>query len=163
MKKILLLIFVLTLCGCSSTAKVKPVTRGLTFTAEITYYNEYYECDVEINQTDQMKISLTYPEDLNGLVFTQKNNKIITEFKGIKCETVDSYSQTAINYIFKAFENETQKAYKNGEKLYTKGSLGDGEYTMYITEAGLPLKICDSLQRFEITIKNLTLHKEKQP
>ncbi len=161
MKKILCVIFMFLLVGCTSTAKVKPITRGLSFTAEMTYYNEYYEMAIDIAKDGNTKIMLTQPEELADLVFEFKDGKVTTTFKGINCEMDDSYKTAAVGFIISAFKNQEQTVYKNKNQFYTNGKCDGGEYTLYIAETGLPLKICDSNNRFEIIIKNATLHKEK--
>ncbi len=163
MKKFLCIISLFLLAGCTAESNIKPVTRNITFTAEMTYYNEYYEMAVEIYTNGDAKISLTHPEELKGLTFNIKNGGLSAEFDGIKIETDDSYKTAAVNFLYSAFKNEEQKVYKNDDRFFTKGKCDSGEYTMYISGTGLPLKICDSADRFEIIIKNITMQKEKQP
>ncbi len=163
MKKFLCIALLFLLVGCTAKSNIKPVTRNITFTAEMTYYNEYYEMSVEILKNGNAKISLTHPEELNGLTFNIKNNSLEGEFNGIKIETGDSFKTAAVNFIYAAFKDENQTVYKNDNRFFTKGKCDGGEYTMYLSGAGLPLKICDSADRFEIIIKNTTIHKEKQP
>ncbi|MBO5089651.1 MAG: hypothetical protein J6C27_01900 [Clostridia bacterium] len=163
MKKILCIISLVLLVGCNAESNIKPVTRNISFTAEMTYYNEYYEMAAEIYNNGDAKISLTHPEELSGLTFNIKNNDVIAEFNGIKIETDDSYKTAAVNFLYSAFKAENQKVNENNDRFFTKGKCDGGEYTMYISGTGLPLKICDSADRFEIIIKNLTIQKEKQP
>ncbi len=163
MKKLFCVAMCLFLAGCSTSTDIKPVTRGISFTAEMTYYNEYYEMSVDIKHNGNAVISLTHPEELQGLVFNVTNSSLTADFSGIKIETDDSYKTAAVNFLYSAFKKEEQKVYKNDNRFFTKGECDGGEYTMYIAETGLPLKICDSADRFEIIIKNLKLNKEKEP
>lgn len=163
MKKLLCFTLLLMLAGCTAATDVKPITRNITFTAEMTYFNEYYEMSVDIKNNGDTNISLTHPDELKGLVFNIINGKTTAEFGGIKIESDDSYKTAAVNFLYSAFEKENQKVYENDDRFFIKGECDGGEYTMYISETGLPLKICDSSDRFEIIIKNLTLQKEKEP
>lgn len=151
----------LMLVGCSNTANIKPVNRNISFTAEMTYYNEYYEMMVEIDESGNTTIKITHPDEIKNLVFEFKDGKVTSLFNGIECDVSDSYKTTAVNFIYTAFHNEKQIVYKNKDRIFAKGKCDGGEYTLYLTEAGLPLKICDSLNRFEIIINNLTINKEK--
>ncbi len=163
MKKFLCVILPLLLVGCAAESDIKPVTRNISFTAEMTYFNEYYEMVAEVDENGDAKISLTHPEELSGLTFNIKNGDLIAEFNGIKIEADDSYKTAAVNFLYSAFKAEEPKVYKNNNRFFTKGKCDGGEYTMYISGTGLPLKICDSADRFEIVIKNATIQKEKQP
>ena len=58
MRKILCLILpILFLCSCATKSKsIKPVTRGIKFNAQISYYNEQYECDTTISPNGDTEI-----------------------------------------------------------------------------------------------------------
>ncbi len=163
MKKILCLIFIMLLVGCTQKTNVKPITRNISFTAEMTYYNEYYEMAVDIKKDGDMTVSMLHPEELQGLNFCIENGKTTAEYDGIKMEADDSYKTAATGFIYSVFKTEEQPVFKNDNRFFTKGACDGGEYKMYISEAGLPLKICDSADRFEIIIKNLKINKEKEP
>lgn len=162
MKKIICCIFVLILTGCAQKTDITPVIRNIAFTAEMTYYNEYYEIAVSIDKKGALTGAMLHPSELEGLVFTVQNGQTTAEFDGIKI-TTDSYKTAAISFLYSAFKTEKTKVYKNENRFFIKGDCEGGEYTMYISEGGLPLKICDSADRFEIIIKNLKINKEKEP
>ena len=163
MKKLLCLLLFVPLIGCTQKTNIKPVTRNISFTAEMAYYNEYYEMSVNIGSSGDMSVSVLQPRELEGLVFNITNGKTTAEYSGIKIDTNDTYKTAAANFIFSVFKAEKQEVFKNNNRFFTKGKCDGGEYKMYISEAGLPLKILDSADRFEILIKNLTINKEKEP
>ncbi len=129
----------------------------------MTYYNEYYEMMVDINGSGDISVSILQPKELEGLIFNIKDGKATAEFNGIKINTDDDYKTAAVNFIYSVFKMEEQAVFANGNRFFTKGVCDGGEYKMYISEAGLPLKILDSAERFEIIIKNLKINKEKEP
>ena len=58
MKKIIsvsfFILLALALCGCSGKkTDISPVTRGISFTAELTYYNECYLAEVKIAESGE--------------------------------------------------------------------------------------------------------------
>ena len=163
MKKLLCLLLFIPLIGCAQKTNIKPVTRNISFITEMTYYNEYYEMAVNINGSGDMSISILQPKELEGLVFNITNGKTTAEFSGIKINTNDNYKTAAVNFIYSVLKTEKQEVFKSDNHFFTKGKCDGGEYKMYISEAGLPLKILDSGARFEIIIKNLTINKEKEP
>lgn len=157
MKKFLCLIFLFVLVGCTQKADVIPVTRNISFTAEMTYYNEYYEIAVDINKNGDITAAMIQPTELKGLVFTVQDGQTTAEFDGIKI-SADGFKTAAIDFIYSAFKSDNPKVYKNENRLFIKGDCDGGQFTMYISGSGLPLKIEDSADRFEIIIKNIKIN-----
>lgn len=153
----------LFLVGCSSGTDIEPVLRNISFTAEMSYYNENYEMAVEIFKDGEAVIELTYPEELKGLKFKIKNEELTSEYNGITFEDKNNFKTLAAELLYLPFKNEKQKVYNEDDCFFIKGKCNGGEYIMYVTEAGLPLEISDNLERFKIIIKNLTIIKEKEP
>ena len=53
------LILIMFLCGCGSKNKTAvPVTKGVSFTADVTYYNECYTCDVSVDENGVMTANI---------------------------------------------------------------------------------------------------------
>ena len=129
----------------------------------MTYYNEYYEMLVDISDDGAAEIVVTQPEELNGFRFKIVNDKLECEFEGIKFDVNNDQKASAVNFLLLPFKEQNPSVYKNDNQFFMKGKCDGGEYIMYITESGLPLKIFDSSKRFEITIKNLKVKKEKEP
>ena len=163
MKKLLCLLLFIPLIGCAQKTNIKPVTRNISFSAEMSYYNEYYEMAVDINNSGDMSVSILQPKELEGLIFNIKDGKTTAEFSGIRINTDNNYKTAAVNFIYSVFKAEEQTVFENDNRFFTKGICDGGEYKMYISEAGLPLQILDSTNRFEVIVKNLKINKEKEP
>lgn len=163
MKKILCVVFMLLLVGCVDTVDVKPVTQNISFTAEMTYYNEYYEMTVDISDSGNADITVTHPKELDGLRFVIEDGTLHCEFEGLRLDVNDNHKTAAVNFLYAPFFDSNQRVYKKDSEFFVKGGCDGGEYIMYITESGLPLKLCDSADRFEVIIKNLKVKKEKEP
>lgn len=129
----------------------------------MTYYNEYYEMAVDIKKNGDINVSMLHPEELQGLNFSITDGKTVAEYSGIKLEANDGYKTAAIGFIYSVFKAEEQAVFENDNRFFTKGVCDGGEYKMYISEAGLPLEISDSADRFKIITKNLKINKEKEP
>lgn len=158
MKKILCLFFVLLLSGCSDAERVdiKPIVRNISFTAEMTFYNEYYELAVDISKNGDTSVTVIHPSELDGLEFKIKDKKVTASLEGITLE-VNNHNKTLVDFLYKPFESENQTVYNNDEKFFIRGKCDGGEYTMYITEAGIPLSVCDNADRYEIIIKDFKI------
>ena len=163
----------LILTGCARASSITPITRNLSFTAEVTYYNEFYEISGEINHNGQMTLNFLEPEALKDIVFTITDNNIKAYFKGISYD-YNSPQQSdviscilsqlfcimmLISFIYNAFKEEAPTVYENDNDFFTKGKFDDFEYKLFIGQSGLPLKIIDSSGRFNVVFKNPSIKK----
>ena len=157
MKKLLCIFSLLLLVGCTNPSTVKPITRNLTFSADLTYYNEFYEISGEIDQNGKMIIKISEPENLKDIVFTVTDGNIKADFKGISYNLNSPNQTNAILFIYNAFKEEAPKVYENNNQFFTKGKFENFEYKMFIGQSGLPLEIIDSSGRFNVIFKNPTI------
>lgn len=150
---------ILLLTGCNQLAKnITPHTRGITFNADISYYNENYECEVEIEQNGDTIISLTAPQDLKGLSFSYKGDQVLITYNGLeyKCDDFSPENSVA-DFIYSVFQCETNDVIKNDDNLYIEGKTQSQSYKLFIGATGLPLKITTVSGGYEIIIKNATI------
>ena len=161
MRKILCLILpILFLCSCATkTQNIKPVTKGIKFNAQISYYNEQYECDTTISPNGDTEISFLSPIDLKGLKITYSGNDITANYNGIEyiynSKSMPQYSASDIIYKIFAFSYDTVI---EQDDLYYVEYTGDNlNCKIQIGATGLPLKIEEKSSRFEILIKNATI------
>ena len=88
MKKTFLLITVLSViavfCSCSKAAHITPVTRGISFTAELTYYNESYIALVTVSKNGDTDIAFTAPGTLNGLMLHFGESGVTAKYNGLE-------------------------------------------------------------------------------
>lgn len=160
MKKLLCIFLLFLLVGCTNPSTIKPITRNLTFSADLTYYNEFYEISGEINQNGKMTLKILQPEDLKDITFTVTDGNIKADFKGISYDFNSPHQTDAISFIYNAFKEEAQKVYENDNEIFLKGDFDNFEYKMFIGQSGLPLKIIDSSGRFNVIFKNPGIKKE---
>ena len=149
----------LILTGCARASSITPITRNLSFTAEVTYYNEFYEISGEINHNGQMTLNFLEPEALKDIVFTITDNNIKAYFKGISYDYNSPQQSDVISFIYNAFKEEAPTVYENDNDFFTKGKFDDFEYKLFIGQSGLPLKIIDSSGRFNVVFKNPSIKK----
>ena len=69
MKKIIsvlsFLVLAVSLCACGEKKpSVTPVTRGISFTAEVTYYNESCEVEVTVAKDGRTDMELISPDTI---------------------------------------------------------------------------------------------------
>ena len=109
MKKTFLLITVLSViavfCSCSKAAHITPVTRGISFTAELTYYNESYIALVTVSKNGDTDIAFTAPGTLNGLMLHFGESGVTAKYNGLeyKYDISSVPDGIACSYLYKIF------------------------------------------------------------
>ncbi len=163
MKKIVSVLLVLfLLCSCSGGKEIEPQLRGITFTAEMNYYNEAYGFVGEILSDGTLKASITAPEELKDLNFTISGEGIMVEYKGL------TYSPVEGNMPFAGVMEEVyapirevilSDAAADSDGVLT-GGAGVRAYTLTLSPTGLPQKLQIPDESFEIKFYNVSIKEE---
>ena len=159
MKKILsLLLVLLTLSACGGKETVKPQIYGISFTADVTYYNENYKGECEISGDGSLTLKITEPEILAGYTVTINNDGIKAEYLGI------AFTPNPSNMPFSSVMQDLYKkiteialcdaAEKKGDTYIIKGGKDADAYTLYISPTGLPLSLDMPDERFRVYFYN---------
>ncbi len=83
--RLLPLLLCLLLTGCNpNTSDTPPTAVGFTCTAVGSYRGESVSGTVERSSTGLLSLTLTAPEELNGLTMTWDGQKVILSMLGIK-------------------------------------------------------------------------------
>lgn len=138
------------LCGCAKPAKdIKPVLSGISFTTKATFYNENYTFKTVIEKDFSSTFYFNKPKELSGLTVTLKDDNYKAYFNGldysgkISSSPLKGIVQNTYSFL-KSAENGTVE--KNDKEIYIKNSFGGTEFTLYITDSGLPIKlVCPDL------------------
>lgn len=151
------------LTSCNAPAKnIVPKTKGITFTTNVSYYNESYECEVLIEQNGDTSVSIISPDDIKGLTFKFVGNETSVNYGNLNFTLPqNSPEQSVADFIYKVFEAPNETVIKDGDEFYVEGKTKDYEYKLYLGATGLPLKITESTKRYQAIIKNPTIKKEK--
>lgn len=163
MKKIISALFViLTLSGCASTSKVKPQLRGITFSADITYYNESYEADVTVDKSLKTTVSFTSPDSLDGLVFEFSDDDVTVNYKGLSQKyDIDAIPEgiaaTLLYEIIEDADDDDARVIEGKDTFYISGDTDGTEYRLYLGATGLPISAEDPRLGFKVNFKNVTL------
>lgn len=159
MKKILcLLISVFFLCSCGAKSNnITPVTKGISFNADISYYNETYTVSVNIADNGDTEISYNSPKELSGLKIIYSGDQITADYNGIKYNTLqESLPQySASDIIYKAFSHDYDTVYSKDDSYYVEYDCDGLNFKMYLGATGLPIKIESPYLSAEI--KNATI------
>ena len=161
MKKIFcVVVALLFLCSCQG-GEVSPQLTGISFTAELVYYNEKYVFDGIIDENGILTAEIKEPESLCDLKLTMGPDGTTAEYKGIKytpvanslpfSKKIDEFYESLYSIISSA---ETVESDKNG-----KIKFGDGveSFTLTVSPSGLPQRLEIPDDRFYITFYNLSV------
>lgn len=168
MKKIisvaLLIVLTLILGGCSGKkTNISPVTRGISFTAELTYYNECYEAEVKVAENGAAVAEITSPDTIKGLTFRFDGDSVTAEYLGLEYKT-DFHSLPEGNACIMLYEILTDASGEgisvtaDGDNYYISCD-GENRYRLYVGATGLPIKAEDTSKGFTAIFKNVTIQK----
>lgn len=168
MKKIIsvsfFILLALALCGCSSSKTyISPVTRGISFNARLTYYNECYEAEVKIAESGAANFQITSPDTIKGLTFRFEGDSVTAEYLGLEYKT-DLHSLPEGNACIRLYEiltdasSEEISVTADGDNYYISRD-GENRYRLYVGATGLPIKAEDTSKGFTALFKNVTIQK----
>ena len=163
MKRLLLALMVL-LCLCSCTKKeIKPILTEISFTGELTYFNEIYVFDGEILKDGTLKATIKEPEELEELKLTVTEKGMRADYKGLTYEANEAtmpFSRivqefyTPLNMLI---GQESLTANKNGE---ISGKAGETDYLLTLSPTGLPQKLELETRHITVRFYNISIKEE---
>ena len=161
-KLLVLVVTFVILCGCSTKQKVSPILRGISFEADISYYNEKYVCDAVIDSDGKLIMEFRYPEELSGLKIFFEYDKANVEYMGLTYTPKDQGMPTgsvaqALYNVISTVESEDSVAVSDGENCIIEGRYNDTYFKLYLAPSGLPLSIFIPDDSFKIQFNNLTV------
>lgn len=169
MKKILTVLLVITIVfaitGCNGKkTDIVPVTKGISFTAQIDYYNECYECLVTVNDKNDMIIELTSPDTVKGMTFNFKDNDVTVKYNDLQYKySLDSMPEGVVcSYIYQIFNNTMEDnvdVMSDKDCYYIQGETKNCKYKMILGETGLPIEIKENESGMNVTLKNVSVKK----
>lgn len=166
MKKIVSLVLVLlTLTACSGKTEVTPRLLGISFNAEMTYFNENYKGACVMSPEGVLTCTITEPETLSGYTVTLSRDGMTAEYLGI------TYTPSESNMPFSGVIGEFYSklltiidsgasAEKKDDTYVIKGGKDTDAYTLYISPSGLPLSVAIPDDRFTVYFYNTTVLNE---
>ena len=152
------------ICACGEKKiSVTPVTSGISFTAELTYYNECYEANVTVANNGETDMEITSPDTIKGLVFHFNGTKITAEYAGLEYKTdFKSLPESAccerLYEILKDSFKEDVSVTSEGDSYCISRDSSDISYKLYLGATGLPISAEDN-SGFTVNFKNVTILK----
>lgn len=153
---------ILFLCACGEKKiAVTPVTSGISFTAELTYYNECFEADVTVAKNGETDMEITSPDTIKGLVLHFNGEEITAKYAGLEYRAdFKSLPEGAccarLYEILKDTFNEDVTVNSEGNSYYIMRDSKDISYKLYLGATGLPISAEDN-SGFTVNFKNVTI------
>ena len=156
---VLLLSLLLLLVGCgTSKTKVKPITKGIAFTCDVTYYNESYVCKGETDQNGETVIEFLSPDDINGLKFHFTKSGVTTSFKDTEYKAPKIVFENSVaTFINEVLTAENTAVFKENDVFYTDGVTDTFEYKLHLGGTGLPIKITTRPDAVEVVFREVKI------
>ena len=151
------------LCACgASGSDITPYTKGITFTADITLYNECCSAEVSVSKDGETRFELISPENVEGLTLIFSGSEVHAEFDELEypysISPLDESGMCGRLYAILAdtFDPET-KASADADRIYVSGEAQDAEYNLYLGATGLPISAESINGSFSAVFKNVTI------
>ncbi len=161
MKKIISLVLVLLMLTACSKKTAEPQLCGISFTADVTYYNENYKGECYFSEDKVLTFKINEPEIIAGYTVTVSAEGITAEYLGLTFTPNDGnmpFSSAVAQFYEKlCAAASAEEAKERGGEFKISGGKDADSYTLYISETGLPQKILIPDERFVVYFYNATL------
>lgn len=165
MKKLTAFIFaalmILSAASCAQKrSDIQPLTSGITFNCEITYYNECYEASADISDDGVMTCEITSPDTLKGLKLIFNGDDMTAEYRGLEYKNdISSLPQgTAFTNLYRILRAaaKSEVVFEN-DNYCINGKTEDISFRLILGATGLPISAEVPDSGFRISFKNTTI------
>ncbi len=154
---VILVLLLLTGCAANST-KIKPVTKGISFLCDVTYYNETYNCEGDIHKNGDTVIKFIGPSQLEGLKYTFTKNGVSVDFNEIEYISDKVVFESSVaSFINEVLHNENVQVLNDDDIFYTEGVTDEFDYKLELGATGLPIKITARPDAVSVIFKNVKI------
>ena len=150
------------LASCGKETAIAPKTTGISFTAELEFFENKSVAAVTVKSDANAEVQVTSPDTLKGLEFDFTGEDVTAKYLGLeyKYNIGKQPSVAAAAYLYEILkdisEKERQITLEDG-RFYTDGRTENIKYRMYFGATGLPISASDEDNNFVITFKNVTV------
>ncbi|MBQ7726296.1 MAG: hypothetical protein IJT66_04040 [Clostridia bacterium] len=139
----LLGLFGLSACG-KSARTVSVQTTGIAFAFSMTYYNECYEGNGQIDSSGGTRVTLTSPENLNGLTFAFENGETTVSYADLsrKYPLSSALESTAAELLYRMLQetfSPDATAVLENDCYRFHGQTAALPFTLDVGGSGLPI------------------------
>lgn len=147
--------------GCKKSSDVTAVTKGLSFTAEITLGQLNISSDAVIKSDGTAEFKIISPEEIKDLCYICNGDSVTLKFNGLEYTIEGNPPEAnAIVTVYKVFclADSFKDSVTSKDGIFTLDFTLNGQnFTMLLGSSGLPIKILSKNADFEVIIKNATI------
>lgn len=153
------ILIMLLFTGCNSTkSNVKPINRGITFSCDVKYYNEAYECVGSINDDGETEVEFLSPKEIKGLKFTFADGSATANFQDIEYTSQKIVFENSVaTLIYDVLSSAKGEAKEQDDVFFVEGVTKDFDYRLELGATGLPIKITTRPDAAEVVFKNVKI------
>lgn len=159
--KFLLVFLFVIICGCKSNSEPVSITmKSIAFVADITYYNDNYSCECEIDKDGNASILITAPENLKGISASFNGDTCSIKYNGLEINNADMLlpQNSAINIFKDVLKISVDGGeVKKNKNLVINGECNGNKYILTASPNGLPISLEIPEFGMIITFKNVTI------
>ena len=146
MKKIVLsLMCLILLCGCGKKQSVDVTLESVSFDAAITYGSYNCTCNITISGGGMLASTILSPESIAGTTLSYDGENLTVNYMGLEYMPEMPISGDAANDIINKILQSASSGAKSAERVddsfVLEGEVSGYEYSLFVTEAGLPLSL----------------------
>ena len=151
------------LCACGGEKiNITPVTRCISFTAELTYYNECYEANVTVANNGETDMEIISPDTIKGLAFHFSGDEVTAKYAGLeyKADFKSLPEGVCCARLYEILEdtfNEDTTVTLEGDSNYIMRDSEDISYKLCLGATGLPISAEEKSTGFTVNFKNVTI------
>lgn len=161
--KRLIPIFLAIVCLCSCKGgEIKPHITGISFTAELTYFNETYIMEAQIDKDETLTARIKEPEAIKDLNLTVNDKGITAEYLGLKYEANEAtlpFSKTVWDAYLPLRHIISSGAVANNNGIL-EGQTENLKYRLAVSPTGLPQSLELTNRKLGIRFYNIEIKEE---
>lgn len=157
-----LLVFLIA-CNADNSRVVKPNLQSISFTADITYYNENYTADCIIGSNGDLRVVMTSPDSLKDLSLEYSGNNCKVIYNELVIDNAESYlPETFPVKLLKDIIKSAEKAQvvQDDKKIIIKGNYKGNNYYLSLAPTGLPIALDLPDYGMSVAFKNVAVLNE---
>ncbi len=164
LKKALALLFMIfILAGCGTTKQVTSTLDGISFDADIEYGDYECECFVKAYGGGLFNCTVKEPKSIAGTTVEYNGSALTVTYMGITYTPQSPFPCENISDILNSIMTKAaaaDAAEKRGEEYIVEGKSGKYDYTITVTDAGLPIRLKCEEADLTVDFSNVTILKK---
>lgn len=162
MKRLFIIVpILLCLCSCKG-GDIHPKLTEISFTAELTYYNETYVLEADMDKNATLSATIKEPETLKDLNLTVNSKGITAEYLGLKYNANEAtlpFSKTVWDAYLPLCHIITSGAVADKSGVI-EGQTENLKYSLTVSPTGLPQELNLKNKRLSVRFYNTEIKEE---